>query len=195
MLGRVRKTRLKRTGPMARRQFPSSTMICSLRRHFSPKTFGKASSADNHQGKDLTTLPTWTTAFATSPPLANALKVPTDCPFLRWRPSRPLLASACAPLPGPPSLSLAPSAPPPSAPTAPPPRPTPVPSPASPRVPTFPTLESTFPRAARTRTSSSPTSWSVPWVPSVPLVPRALFKVGDVWFFISAGDTLPLACN
>lgn len=53
MPGIDRKPHPKVTGPMTRPQFPSSTRSGSLRPHFAAKTFGKASSADYHQGKDL----------------------------------------------------------------------------------------------------------------------------------------------
>ncbi|KAM5518927.1 cytochrome b-c1 complex subunit Rieske [Fusarium oxysporum f. sp. phaseoli] len=53
MPGIDRKPHPKVTGPIVRLQFPSSTGSGSLRPHFAAKTFGKASSADYHQGKDL----------------------------------------------------------------------------------------------------------------------------------------------
>lgn len=170
---------------MTRRQFPSSTQKCSLRPHFSPKTFGKASSADASKEKDLNTSEILSPFGRT----VCAHATPQSAPS-RWRLSRPLLACACAPQLSLPCPPCAPSAPQPCDPTAQPPRATRAPSRARPRAPRSPTLANTSPAAARARTSSSPTSWSAPSVPSVLLVPRALSKVG--YFRYTRGrETLP----
>ncbi|KPM40028.1 DNA damage-binding protein 1b [Neonectria ditissima] len=60
------------TGPIKGHQFPSLKLVCSLRPQFSPKTFGKASSADSTKEKTSTSPSTTPSANATTPILTMA---------------------------------------------------------------------------------------------------------------------------
>lgn len=148
--------------------FRATKLVGSLRHHIAVQNFRLRITSQPigiQGGKDLTSshLPPTRRHTPISPP--------------RWRLSRPLLGCACVRRQSRLPRLCAPSAPAPRDRTVLPPRTRALSRWETPRASRSRISESTCPRRVRATTSSSPTSWSVLWVPCLPLVPRALFKV------------------